>query len=96
MFARARPLIAAVERSIGTAPDRVVMQPPRTIPITGNGKIRHGVVEFCAVSAPAEDRDDACADQSASHGVRLTASPPAASSKPASEMPRPACQPGGT
>lgn len=31
----------AVERAIGFAPDRVIVQPPRTIPRTMNGKIRH-------------------------------------------------------
>jgi acyl-CoA synthetase (AMP-forming)/AMP-acid ligase II len=34
----------AVERAIGFAPDRVVVQPPRTIPRTANGKIRHSVL----------------------------------------------------
>jgi fatty-acyl-CoA synthase len=34
----------AVERAIGFAPDRVVVQPPRTIPRTANGKIRHAAL----------------------------------------------------
>jgi len=34
----------AVERAIGFAPDRVVVQPPRTIPRTANGKIRHAML----------------------------------------------------
>jgi fatty-acyl-CoA synthase len=35
---------SAVERAIGVAPDRVIEQPPRTIPRTNNGKIRHAVL----------------------------------------------------
>jgi len=35
---------AAIERAIGTGPHRVVEQPPRTIPRTSNGKIRHAVL----------------------------------------------------
>jgi acyl-CoA synthetase (AMP-forming)/AMP-acid ligase II len=31
----------AVEQAIGFAPDRVVVRPPRSIPRTANGKIRH-------------------------------------------------------
>ena len=35
---------AAVERAIGFAPDRVLVQAPRTIARTANGKIRHAVL----------------------------------------------------
>jgi acyl-CoA synthetase (AMP-forming)/AMP-acid ligase II len=35
---------AAVEEAIGFAPDRVLVQEPRTIPRTPNGKIQHGVL----------------------------------------------------
>jgi acyl-CoA synthetase (AMP-forming)/AMP-acid ligase II len=34
----------AVERALGFAPDRVVVQLPRTIPRTANGKIQHAVL----------------------------------------------------
>jgi acyl-CoA synthetase (AMP-forming)/AMP-acid ligase II len=59
-----RDVIAAVERSIGMAPDRVVIQPPRTIPMTGNGKIRHAVlrdqlIESRKRSRPSESSDGA-------------------------------------
>ena len=39
-----RRVAAAVEEAIGFAPDRVVVQEPRTIPRTPNGKIRHAVL----------------------------------------------------
>ncbi|HEV7238421.1 MAG TPA: AMP-binding protein [Thermoanaerobaculia bacterium] len=35
---------AAVERAIGFSPDRVIVQAPRTIARTANGKIRHAVL----------------------------------------------------
>jgi len=35
---------AAVERSCGITPDRVLLQEPRTIPRTSNGKIRHALL----------------------------------------------------
>jgi long-chain acyl-CoA synthetase len=35
---------AAIERAIGFAPDRVLVQAPRTIARTANGKIRHAVL----------------------------------------------------
>jgi acyl-CoA synthetase (AMP-forming)/AMP-acid ligase II len=40
----ARRVSDAVEAVIGYAPDRVIVQPPRTIPRTSNGKIRHALL----------------------------------------------------
>ena len=34
----------AIERVVGFAPDRVVVRPPRSIPRTANGKIRHAAL----------------------------------------------------
>ncbi|MBV9497620.1 MAG: AMP-binding protein [Acidobacteria bacterium] len=39
-----RDVAEAVEKAIGFAPHRVVVQPPRTIPRTPNGKIRHAML----------------------------------------------------
>jgi acyl-CoA synthetase (AMP-forming)/AMP-acid ligase II len=40
----AAPVSAAIEQALGFAPDRVVVQLPRTIPRTFNGKVRHAVL----------------------------------------------------
>jgi acyl-CoA synthetase (AMP-forming)/AMP-acid ligase II len=39
-----RSVASAIERAIGFAPDRVLVQPPRTIARTANGKIRYAVL----------------------------------------------------
>jgi acyl-CoA synthetase (AMP-forming)/AMP-acid ligase II len=39
-----KQVMAAVERAIGSAPNRVLVMPPRSIPRTSNGKIRHAVL----------------------------------------------------
>jgi acyl-CoA synthetase (AMP-forming)/AMP-acid ligase II len=39
-----RRVASAVEEAIGFVPDRVVVQEPRTIPRTANGKIQHAVL----------------------------------------------------
>jgi acyl-CoA synthetase (AMP-forming)/AMP-acid ligase II len=45
---RDKPIAAlvaeAVERAVGFAPHRVVVQPPRSIPRTANGKVRHAAL----------------------------------------------------
>jgi acyl-coenzyme A synthetase/AMP-(fatty) acid ligase len=39
-----RLVAAAVERSIGAVPDRVLVRPRGSIPRTSNGKIRHAIL----------------------------------------------------
>jgi len=46
-----RDVAAAVERAIGFTPDRVLVQAPRTIARTANGKIRHAVVRDQLISS---------------------------------------------
>jgi len=48
-----RMVRAAVLQAIGIAPDRVLVQEPRTIPRTSNGKIRHAVLRDQLIPEPA-------------------------------------------
>jgi acyl-coenzyme A synthetase/AMP-(fatty) acid ligase len=46
----------AVLQAIGIAPDRVLVQEPRTIPRTSNGKIRHAVLRDQLTASAGDSR----------------------------------------
>lgn len=47
---------AAIEQALGFAPDRVIVQEPRTIPRTSNGKIRHAVLRESLLATSSRER----------------------------------------